>query len=67
MDQLTKLVAEKTGISNAQAEKAVETVLNFLKERLPEPIGGQLENLVEGSDSIDLDKGLDMLGDLFGK
>ena len=67
MNQLVDLVVERTGISEAQARKAVETVLDFLKDRLPPQIAGRLDDLIEGSDQIDLDKGLDMLGGLFGK
>lgn len=67
MEQLVELVSKKAGISEAQARKAIDTVLKFLKERLPEPIGDRLEDLIEGADKIDLDKGLDMLSGLFGK
>ena len=48
MDELIKLVAGKVGISAEQAEQAVHTVLGFLKDKLPEPIAGQLENIVGG-------------------
>ena len=34
MDELVKLVSQKTGISEQQAKAAVETVLNFLKQKL---------------------------------
>ncbi|MDQ5845369.1 MAG: DUF2267 domain-containing protein [Acidobacteriota bacterium] len=48
MDELVKQVATKTGISEEQARSAVTTVIGFLKDRLPAPIAGQLDNLVEG-------------------
>jgi hypothetical protein len=48
MDELVKQVAEKTGISTDQAQTAVNTVISFLKTKLPEPIAGQLENLAGG-------------------
>ena len=67
MDQIVELVVEKTGISESQARKAVETVIDFIKDRLPAPIAKNLDALLDGSDQIDLDKGLDMLGGLFGK
>ena len=44
MDELVKLVQQKTGISEEQARTAVTTVLSFLKERLPAPIAGQVDN-----------------------
>jgi hypothetical protein len=49
MDELIKQVVERTGISEQQARGAVETVLGFLKARLPEPIAGQLDGLVGGA------------------
>ena len=49
MDELVKQVAERTGISEAQAQTAVTTVLGFLKSRLPEPIAGQLDGLLGGA------------------
>ena len=58
MDELVKLVANKVGISEAQARQAVEVVLGFLKERLPQPIAGQDDAVIDGDVSG--------LGDLMG-
>jgi uncharacterized protein (DUF2267 family) len=65
MDELVKLVVDKVGISEAQAKQAVEIVMGFLKERLPEPIAGQIDAALEGdlSGLTDLAGGL---GKLFG-
>jgi hypothetical protein len=49
MDELVKQVVERTGISESQAQTAVTTVLGFLKNRLPEPIAGQLDGLLGGA------------------
>ena len=49
MDELIKRVSEKTGISEEQARSAVTTVLGFLKEKLPAPLAGQIDNAVAGS------------------
>jgi len=51
VDELLNLVTQKAGISSEQAQKAVTTVLGFLKERLPAPIAEQLEKVVAGGDS----------------
>ncbi|HJQ30955.1 MAG TPA: hypothetical protein VJ866_02180 [Pyrinomonadaceae bacterium] len=48
MEELVRQVAERTGISPEQAQTAVVTVLGFLKNRLPEPIAGQLEGFLGG-------------------
>ena len=65
MDELVKLVCQKTGISEQQAKGAVETVLNFLKQKLPAPIAGQIDGLLKGgAQGDDLLKGL---GNFLGK
>ena len=46
MDELVKLVAQKTGISEDQARTAVNTVIGFLKERLPAPIAAQVDGVL---------------------
>ena len=51
MDELIKKVSEKTGISQDQARTAVTTVLGFLKDKLPAPIAGQIENVIGGGES----------------
>ncbi len=69
MDELIKLVQEKTGISEQQARDAVQTVLGFVKERLPEPLGSQLEGLIGGGAAGGSDPlgGLGNLGGLIGR
>jgi hypothetical protein len=63
MEQLIQLVSQKAGIQEAQAKAAVDTVIGFLKEKLPAPIASQLDAVLGGS-MPDLSKGL---GGLFGK
>ena len=50
MDQVIKLVVERTGISEDLATKAVATVLEFLKGKLPPALSGQLDGLLAGGD-----------------
>jgi hypothetical protein len=65
MDELVKLVSQKTGISQDQARSAVMVVVNFLKEKLPAPLAGQIDGLLSGNTGQqDLSKGF---GDLLGK
>lgn len=49
MDELIALVVQKTGLSPEQARSAAETVLGFLKTKLPEPIAGQIDTFLSGS------------------
>ena len=48
MDELVNQVCQKTGISQDQAQQAVQTVMGFLKDRLPAPIASQLDNVLGG-------------------
>ena len=48
MEELVKQVAAKTGISEEHARTAVTTVLGFLKDKLPAPIAGQIDNVIGG-------------------
>ena len=64
MDELIKLVAQKTGLSEDMAKVAVDTVIDFLKDKMPEPAAAQLDALLEGGDISGLMSGL---GGLLGK
>jgi uncharacterized protein (DUF2267 family) len=65
MDDLIKQVAAKTGLSPEMARTAVDTVLGFLKERLPAPIASQIDGLLVGQDAGG--DALGALGGLLGK
>ena len=77
MEELLKTVAEKTGLPLDKAQGAIDAVMDFLKDKLPEPVAGQIEKLMEGggdalggiTDKIgDVTGGLtDKLGGMFGK
>ncbi|MBE0410224.1 MAG: DUF2267 domain-containing protein [Anaerolineales bacterium] len=58
MEELVKLVSKKAGIPEAQAKTAVETVIKFLKQKLPAPIAGQVDTILAGGKVDDLTKGL---------
>ena len=68
MDELVKAVSERTGLSEAQARAAVETVISLLKSRLPAPVASQIDSFLAGDGSTgglsDLAGGL---GGLLGK
>ena len=50
MDELIKLVSQRTGIDEGAAKQAVETVIGFLKEKLPAPIASQLDGILGNPD-----------------
>ena len=55
MDELINLVVQKTGISQEDARKAVEVIVNALKNRLPGPIASHVDSFLAGGMSGDLD------------
>jgi nucleoid DNA-binding protein len=67
MDELVQLVSEKAGVSEDQARQAVDTVVEYLKEKLPEPIAGQIEKAVSGSGDVDVQDLAKGLGGMLGK
>lgn len=68
MDEVVKLVSQKTGLSEEMSRVAVTTVLDYLKKELPAPLAGQIDSLLSGSGAAgglgDLAEGL---GGFFGK
>lgn len=58
MDELVKLVSEKTGISEEMSATAVKTVIDYLKEKLPAPLAKQIDGVLEGGALGNLTKGL---------
>lgn len=67
MEELVKMVSDKTGLSEDKAKMAVETVVSFMKGKLPAPVAGQIDGLLSGkaADMGDIAKGLGgMLGGL---
>jgi hypothetical protein len=65
MEQLYTLVMKKTGLPHDQAKMAVDTVIQFLKSKLPAPIAAEVDMLLNNSSSLDAAE--DLLGGLFGK
>ena len=76
MDELIKQVQEKTGLPVDKAQGAIETVINFIADKLPEPIAGQVKGFLDddgnggdgggGDDGGLMDKAKDALGGLGG-
>jgi nucleoid DNA-binding protein len=46
MKELVNIIVQKTGISEENAQKAVQVMLGFLKTRLPAPLAGQLDSFL---------------------
>ena len=67
MQEIIKLVSQKTGLPEAQAKLAVETVVTFIKAKLPAPLAAQLDGVIAGGGMPDLGKLAGGLGGMFGK
>lgn len=78
MDELIKQLQEKTGLGVDQIKSVVNGVMDFLGDKLPGPIAGQVKKLL-GDDSESsaadsggdddggmMDKAKDMLGGFMG-
>lgn len=52
MNELIKLIAKKTGLSEAMALVAVNLTLDFLKKKLPKAVGSQIDLLLANEDKI---------------
>ncbi len=72
MKELVSLVQEKTGLPEAKAKQAVQVMVDFMKQKLPAPVAGQVEAALQNEDVISqadglLDEGINRLGGLLGK
>ena len=61
MDELVKLVSEKSGLDKEMSETVVKLVLDYVKDKLPAPLAAQLDGVLGAGSAAD------MLGGLFGK
>lgn len=62
MEELVKMISEKTGLSPEMSMQAVKMVLDFLKKKLPAPIASQINGVLSGESAAS-----SAMGGLFGK
>lgn len=48
MEELIALVMKKTGLPKETAQTAVKTVIDYLKKKLPAPVGAAIDNFLGG-------------------
>lgn len=63
MEELVNLVVKKTGLPKETAAKAVKVVLDFLKKKLPAPVGSAIDAFLSGNGQVAA--ATDLLGGLF--
>ena len=57
MDELIKTIQDKTGLPVDKAQDVIETVINYVADKLPTPIAGQVKGLLDGNDEGGADGG----------
>jgi hypothetical protein len=53
MEELIKKIVNKTGIPADKARAAAETVIGYIKSKLPGPVSGQIDNVLKGEQGGD--------------
>jgi uncharacterized protein (DUF2267 family) len=48
MDELIQQLKSRVGLDDDKARSAVQTVVEFLKQRLPGPVASQLDSVISG-------------------
>jgi hypothetical protein len=67
MDELITTLSEKTGLPEDKARTAADTVVNFIKSKLPESLQGQVDSALSGQGSSSSGSITDRLGGILGK
>jgi hypothetical protein len=57
VDELIKQIQEKTGLPADKAQDVIETVVDFVADKLPGPIGDQVRGFLDGDDEAKADDG----------
>jgi hypothetical protein len=52
MNEIIQRLVERTGLPEDKAAAAVDTVIGFLKEKLPAPVASQIDSFMSGDGGI---------------
>ncbi|HJR07066.1 MAG TPA: hypothetical protein VJ842_07410 [Pyrinomonadaceae bacterium] len=52
MEELIKQVSQRSGISEDQARKAVDTVLGYMRDKLPASVSGTIDSAIGGGANV---------------
>ena len=63
--ELVRMVAEKTGLSEDKARSAAETVIGYLKNNLPAGVSSQLDNVASGASAGSIGNMAEGIGNKF--
>lgn len=65
MDELVKLVTQKTGLDEKMAEQVLDVVVRYLRSKLPAPMFNQVESALKGETPKGASGIMGMLSGLF--
>jgi len=67
MEELKQQLMDQLGLDDLTSNKAIELVLGFIKDKLPENLQGMVDNLVSGEGGDDAAGGaIDAIKGMFG-
>lgn len=66
MDDLVKLVSQKTGLSQEMSKQAVSLVIDYLKKQMPPQLAAQVDLFLSGKGDDPTGALMKGLGGLFG-
>ncbi|MDQ1610662.1 MAG: hypothetical protein QOG00_593 [Pyrinomonadaceae bacterium] len=52
MEELIKQVTERTGITEAQARTAIDTVMGYIRDKLPANVSGMIDGTLGGGANV---------------
>ncbi len=67
MEELIKLVSQKANITDQVSRVAVDTVLNYIKQRLPQPLASQVDRVVQTGQRLNTQDIAGEVGGMFGQ
>lgn len=68
MNELVNLIVKKTGIPEATAQTVVKLVVDYIKKKLPAPVGAQIDGLLSNDAAVKQAEGvIGSLASTFGK
>ncbi len=68
MEELAKLISERTGLPAEQAQAAAQTAIDFIKSKLPESMAGYVDTALNSGMVDDVAaQATNLLGGLFGR
>ncbi len=67
MNELIKMVEDRVGLPEDKAKAATDTVLNYVKSKLPGPVASQIDSVVSGGEGNAIKDAAGKVGSMFGK